>query len=157
MIIERIIQLDAPDLAARLTAEDVLIAAGSAAHDALFEAARSDETERRWRAAALLGDTRAYRALDLITHLLADGTWEVRANAVYALGMLADERAWDTLQLAAFHTSPDEQTPYIAALGLLRIDPARARALLEEACHHADEPIRRTALSALAYARWMGV
>jgi HEAT repeat protein len=155
MIIERIIQLNSPDIAMRLAAEDILIGAGSAAHDALFEAGRSDETERRWRAAALLGDVRAWRALDLLTHLLADETWEVRASAVYALGILADERGWDALQRAAFHTSPDEQTPYIAALGLLRIDPTRARALLEEACSHPDEPIRRTALSALAYARWM--
>ena len=52
MIIERVIQLNAADIAVRMAAEDVLISAGSAAHDALFEAGRSDETERRWHTPA---------------------------------------------------------------------------------------------------------
>ncbi|MDZ4768285.1 MAG: HEAT repeat domain-containing protein [Chloroflexota bacterium] len=155
-IAQWIASLDDTELAERASAESALIAAGADAHAALIDASHSPTTETRWRAASALGDSGATEAIDRLIALLTDPTWDVRSSAAYSLGMLADARGFDALNRAAFHTAPDEQTPYVAALGLLRIDRARARPILDAALTHADEPIRRTAMSALAVDRWRG-
>jgi HEAT repeat protein len=155
MIADWIAALAHPDLTERLAAENALIGAGVAAHDALIAACDSETTEKRWRAASALGDSGGYSGIAALIAMLADPTWDGRSSAAYSLGVLADAAAFDALVSVAHHTTPDEQTPYVAALGLLRIDRARARAVLDAAAQHDDEPIRRTAISALAYDRWM--
>ncbi len=149
-----ITQLGSESLLERLTAEDRLSAAGTDAESALIAALGDADMERRWRVAGVCGDIGSHAAVVPLIELLNDDTWDVRAGAAYALGVIGDERAFELFSRTALSPHPDEQTPYVAALGLLRMNRARALETLNAAVTHDDEKIRRTALSALAADRW---
>jgi len=149
-----IMQLGAADLAARLAAD-------SALHDPAYAQAlialvedSAQPVEARWRAAVILGAIGARDALDVLTTALRDPSWEVRHSAAWALGALRDPRAFEALHAIVTSTVKDEQIPYVAAIGLVQIDPERGRAALHAASAHPDPAvlsIARSALTSLSY------
>lgn len=147
-------QLGSKNPSERLTAENALIVSGNEAEMPLIATLTSENDESRWRAATILGDIKATHAIELLFPLLKHAVYDTRAAATYALGMIGEMRAFDTLADVAFGNEPDEQLPYVAALGLLRLNRDRALDLLNHALAHPLEPVRRMAMTALATDRY---
>ncbi|MDL1902010.1 HEAT repeat domain-containing protein [Anaerolineae bacterium CFX9] len=159
MTIERWIEdLHHTDPAVRLSAEASLIEAGREAAVPLIAALQRGNlpVEARWRACCVLGDIGAPEAVDPLIALLGDPAWEVRHSAVYALAHLRDARSFGPLQRVLLRGYKDEQIPYVAAIGLAQIDPARGGEALKQAADHPDDvisSIARSALTGLDYLR----
>jgi HEAT repeat protein len=147
-------QLGSKNPTERITAENALINSGTAAEAPLIAILSIDDDESRWRAATVLGDIKAIHAIDPLYSLLKHAVYDTRAAATYALGMIGEMHAFDTLAEVAFGDEPDEQLPYVAALGLLRLNRDRALNLLNHALRHPLEPVRRMAMTALATDRY---
>ncbi|HVU11554.1 MAG TPA: HEAT repeat domain-containing protein [Phototrophicaceae bacterium] len=141
--------LHSPDLQMRLNASAHLLDARAVEPLLALVSDMSAPNEARWRAVILLGWLGDAQAVEPLLALLTDASWDVRNSAVWSLGMIGAAAAFDPLA-RVLHTSKDEQVPYIAALMLIRLDAARAHALLTGALGHSDESVQRIARSALA-------
>lgn len=144
--------LNSPDLLERIKADCALIAAGQDAVEPLLAVVSdpNNPQEARWRAAANLGDIGDPRAVEALTTAIADELWEVRASAIWALGMLGDARAFEPLRGIVENPIPDEQNSYVAARALLTIDRSRAVEMLQNAAKHSNHRVRSWGRSALA-------
>lgn len=144
--------LNSSDLGTRMAAESALKAGEAGAVAALIglleDAAQPEEV--RWRAAIILGDIGAYEAVSPLLAAAGDACWEIRHSAIYALGHLRAAVAFDVLCQQVMRAAGDEQIPYVAGLGLMQIDPERARALLEAAAHDPEPAVCAVARSVLA-------
>ncbi len=144
--------LSSPSLAARLMADAALLAAGSAAVDALIGLLSevSAPEEARWRAAYLLGALGSRAALPALAAGLIDAHWSVRHACACALGELGDPEALPALLALVTAPEPDEQTNYVAAIGLLRLQRSQGEAVLRAVAAGGSRAGRNTAVSALA-------
>lgn len=141
-------------LAERLAADCALIDAGAVEPLLALLNDASAPNEGRWRAAADLGDIGDTQALEPLIAAATDASWDVRASAIWALGRLNENRAFETLCAIVENPLPDEQNSYVAALGLLQIDLALATVVLRRAAASDNPRIRawgRSALATLAY------
>jgi HEAT repeat protein len=150
--------LAAPDLLERIHADCTLIATGKVAVEPLVALVNNLDSpnEARWRAAANLGDIGDPRAVAPLIAAIADQVWEVRASAIWALGMLEDKRAFDALSAIVESPIPDEQNSYVAARALFKIDPERAVKLLRQLINDSNHRVRSWARSALANLEFEG-
>ena len=145
-------ELSSPALETRLQADAALAEAGRAAVPALIgllSDVRAAE-EARWRAAFALGTLGDSAAGAGPSTRLGDGCWSVRHACACALGELGDPAALPALWAVVTAPEPDEQTNYVAAIGLLRISRSRGEAMLRAAAAGSSRAGRNTALSALA-------
>jgi HEAT repeat protein len=149
-------QLCHDDVMVRVHAEHALIHAG----DPLPLIALLDDaaapTEGRWRAAAILGDLADARALEPLIHALADADPEVRNWAAWSLCALNHPAALDALTAIIVNGAADEQVPFMAGLGLIRWDRARAEAVFAQAALSPNEVTRRVVWGVQAYLNHMG-
>jgi HEAT repeat protein len=145
-------ELNSPDLLARIKVDCALIAAGQDAVEPLLAVVNdpNNPNEMRWRAAANLGDIGDLRAVESLIAAISDKEWEVRASAIWALGMLDDDRAFEPLRAIVENPIPDEQNSYVAARALLTIDRSRALEVLHRAAEHSNHRVRVWGRSALA-------
>lgn len=146
--------LSSPVLAERLAADCALIDAGELEPLLALLNDAAAPNEGRWRAAADLGDIGNPQALEALIAAATDVSWDVRASAIWALGRLNENRAFETLCAIVENPLPDEQNSYVAALGLLQIDLALATVVLRRAAVSDNPRIRawgRSALATLAY------
>ena len=151
-IVQFINSLNSPDLAKRLKADCDLIALDNEAVEPLL-ALLSDSSkslEARWRAAANLGDIGDPRAVESLIAAISDKEWEVRASAIWALGMIGDDHGFEPLRAIVENAIPDEQNSYVAARALLTIDRSRAVEVLHRAADHSNYRVRSWGRSALA-------
>lgn len=149
-----IMQLAAPELAARMAAD-------SALHDPSYAEAlialvsdSAQPAEARWRAAVILGAIGSVSALETLVAALTDPSWDVRHSAAWSLAALRDRRGFEALHAIVTSTVKDEQIPYVAAIGLVQIDSEQGRAALHAAAEHTDPAvlsIARSALTSLSY------
>ena len=148
----QIASLAHPDLLERIKADCALIAMGKDAVEPLLAVLNnlSNPTEARWRATANLGDIGDTRAVASLVAAIADEVWEVRASAIWALGMIGDGGAFESLQAIVENPIPDEQNSYVAARALLTIDRSRAVDVLQNAAEHSNHRVRSWGRSALA-------
>ena len=145
-----IISLNSDDLVARLAADCALIDAGAVEPLLALLNDTANPNEARWRAAADLGDIGDEAALDALITAAGDPSWDVRASAIWALGRLRGEKAFATLHTIVENPTPDEQNSYVAAMGLLHLDPPRAVEILRRAAASSNPRIRSWGRSALA-------
>lgn len=144
-------QLSHDDASARIHAEHALIHAGDPLPlIALLDDAAAPK-EGRWRAAAILGDLADERALDALINALTDADPEVRNWAAWALCALNHPVALDALTTIILDGIVDEQIPFMAGLGLIRWDRARAAAVFAQAALSPNEVTRRVVWGAQAY------
>lgn len=144
--------LNSPSLAARLAADAALQAAGPAAEAAL-SALLTDAVapeEARWRAAFILGALGSAASLPALIAGLDDANWSVRHACACALGELGDAAALPSLLALVTAPEPDEQTNYVAAIGLLRLHRSYGEAVLRAVAAGGSRAGRNTAISALA-------
>jgi HEAT repeat protein len=144
--------LNSPDLLERIKADCALIAAGQDAVEPLLAVVSdpNNPQEARWRAAANLGDMGDSRAVEALIAAIADEVWEVRASAIWGLGMIGDGGAFEPLQSIVENPIPDEQNSYVAARALLTIDRSRAVEVLQSAAADSNHRVRSWGRSALA-------
>ena len=141
-----------PALETRLHA-DAGLKAASAELEAALTALLNDlhaPAEARWRAAFLLGDLGCQTAIPALVAGLADANWSVRHACACALGTLGNPAALPALLALATAQQPDEQTNYVAAIGLLRLHRGQGEAVLRAVAAGGNRAGRNTALSALA-------
>lgn len=139
-------------LSARLRADAALAGAGRSAVPALI-ALLSDTSaaeEARWRAAFALGALGDRAATAALIAGLGDSYWNVRHACACALGETGDPAALPALLALAAAPEPDEQTNYVAAISLLRLDRSRGEAALRAVAAGGCRAGRNTAVSALA-------
>jgi HEAT repeat protein len=149
---EALDELSSPKLLERIKADCALIAAGQNAVEPLLAVLNnlSNPIEARWRATANLGDIGDPRAVESLITAIADDIWDVRASAIWALGMIGDGGAFESLQAIVENPIPDEQNSYVAARALLTIDRSRAVDVLQNAAEHSNHRVRSWGRSALA-------
>jgi HEAT repeat protein len=111
---------------------------------------QNSPNEARWRAAANLGECGDARAVESLLTAMTDASWDVRASAIWALGMLGDTRGFDALCAIVENPIPDEQNSYVAARALIRIDSSRAVDVLKRAANAPNHRVRSWGRSALA-------
>jgi HEAT repeat protein len=145
--------LGSPSLERRMRADAALAGAHAPGAAPALLALLTDPAapeEARWRAAFALGALGDWSATAALATGLQDGDWSVRHACACALGELGDPAAMAALWAVVSAPVPDEQTNYVAAIGLLRIEPSRGAALLRAAAASDRRAARNTALSALA-------
>jgi HEAT repeat protein len=92
------------------------------AYEPLVTALAHADNEVRWRAAALLGWLGDPRAIPALLATLPDGSYEVKFNAVWALGQIAAETVFEPLTgLVDAAGDHDPDVRYVGALALLRL------------------------------------
>jgi HEAT repeat protein len=104
----------------------------------------------RGEAARSLALLRSKRSLQPLIAALGDTEVEVRTSAAYALGSLADERAFDALLKALSNREEDPQVRGMVAEALARFQDRRAVAPLIAALHDPSAEVRFWASFALA-------
>jgi HEAT repeat protein len=145
--------LSSPSLERRLRADAALAGAGDPSAVPALLALLADTAvpeEARWRAAFALGALADRSATAALVAGLQDADWSVRHACACALGELGGPEAIAALWAVVTAPEPDEQTNYVAAISMLRIEPSRAAAMLRAAAAGDRRAARNTALSALA-------
>ena len=144
--------LSSPSLETRLNADAALAGWGDGVEPALI-ALLSDTSapeEARWRSAFTLGALGSRAALPALSAGLSDSHWGVRHACACALGEIGDPAALSALFAIATAAEPDEQTNYVAAIGLLRLNRGQGESILRAVAAGGNRAARNTALSALA-------
>ncbi|MFN8379488.1 MAG: HEAT repeat domain-containing protein [Anaerolineae bacterium] len=144
--------LSSPALEDRLRADAALLELGREA-DAALMALLGDEDaleEARWRAAFTLGVRQTRDALPVLISGLSSPHWSVRHACACSLGELGDPEGAKALLTIATAVEPDEQTNYVAAIGLLRLHRSQGEAVLRAVAAGGNRAGRNTAVSALA-------
>jgi HEAT repeat protein len=149
---EAIAALTDPALYTRLQADAALMRLGGVAEAALIVllADAAGPEEARWRAAFTLGAVGSHAALPALVAGLQDAHWSVRHACACALGELGDPNGVPALLALATAAEPDEQTNYVAAIGLMRLNRGQGEAVLRAVAAGGDRAGRNTAVSALA-------
>jgi HEAT repeat protein len=149
---EMLAALNSPALEMRLNADAALIAIGGGAEAALITLLSdvAEPEEARWRAAFTLGALGCRAALPALISGLTDAHWSVRHACACALGEIGDVAALPALLSLATAAEPDEQTNYVAAIGLLRLNRSHGEAVLRAVAAGGNRAGRNTAVSALA-------
>jgi HEAT repeat protein len=124
-----------------------LVAAGSAAYEALAAALRSSQWQARKNAAWALGALDDRRAVDSLIAGLRDAEAPVRRNAAWALGALDDQKAVRALSIALRDSDPGTRSQAAWALGAL--DSPEAVPGLIECVNDAESSVRSQAAWAL--------
>ena len=147
-----ILALGSPSLDARLQADAALAGWGGEADVALIALLtdRHAPEEAQWRAAFTLGARRTVAALPALIGGLASAHWSVRHACACALGEMGDLGGAQALLTVATAAEPDEQTNYVAAIGLLRLHRSHGEAVLRAVAAGGNRAGRNTAVSALA-------
>lgn len=149
-------QLSSPDFSAQVHAEYALLCAGDPLPLIALLDDRAAPKDGRWRAAAILGDLADARALEALIVALDDADPEVRNWAAWALCALDHPAALEALTRVILIGAVDEQVPFMAGLGLLRHDRARAEGVLAQAARSDNEVTRRIVWGVQAYLHHMG-
>ncbi|MBL8147553.1 MAG: HEAT repeat domain-containing protein [Anaerolineae bacterium] len=149
---DAILALGSPSLEARLQADVALAGWGSEADEALIALLtdRHAPEEAQWRAAFTLGRRGTAAALPALLTGLASQHWSVRHACACALGEIGDAGGAQALLAIATAAEPDEQTNYVAAIGLLRLQRSQGEAVLRAVAAGGNRAGRNTAVSALA-------
>lgn len=149
---EALSALSSPSLEARLLADDELTRLGDEVDGALIALLDDGDApeEARWRAAFTLGARRAVAALPALIAGLNSPHWSIRHACACALGELGDPAGAPALLALATAVEPDEQTNYVAAIGLLRLQRSQGEAVLRAVAAGGNRAGRNTAVSALA-------
>jgi len=147
-----ILALSSPSLEDRLQADAALVAWGAEADAALLALLNDGDSpeEAQWRAAFTLGARKKRAALPALAAGLNSPHWSVRHACACALGELGDPGGASALLALATAPVPDEQTNYVAAIGLLRLDRSHGEAVLRAVAAGGNRAGRNTAVSALA-------
>lgn len=149
---EAIAALDSPSLEARLQADAALARLDGDVDSALIALLANAESpeEAQWRSAFTLGARRTRTALPTLIAGLNSPHWSVRHACACALGEIGDANGATALLAVATAPEPDEQTNYVAAIGLLRLNRSTGEAALRAVAARGSRAGRNTALSALA-------
>ena len=144
--------LSSPSLEARLGAGAALAVLDGDADPALIALLSDDAApeETQWRAAFVLGARRTRAALPALIAGLSSPHWSVRHACACALGEIGDPGGAVALLALATAAEPDEQTNYVAAIGLLRLHRSQGEAVLRAVAAGGNRAGRNTAVSALA-------
>lgn len=135
----------------RCQAMNALYREGKSAVAALIEGLRHPTPEVRWRSAAVLGWIGDPAALEPLAALLGE-EYDIKINAVWAMGQIADEQVIPRL-LELVYEAGDSQPDirYVAALALVRFNRLDD---LQAALNSDHLPTYRVASAALATARY---
>jgi HEAT repeat protein len=144
--------LSSPSLETRLNADAALAGWGDGVEPSLIAllVGADQPEEARWRAAFTLGALGSRAALPTLIAGLSDRHWSVRHACICALVEIGDPAALPALLALATAAEPDEQTNYVAAIGLLRLNRGQGEAVLRAVAAGGDRAARNTAVSALA-------
>ncbi len=149
-------QLSHAETTARVHAEHALIHEGDPLPLIALLQDTSAPKEGRWRAAAILGDLADNRALESLVTALHDDDPDVRNWAAWSLCALDHPGAFAALSDLVLNGAADEQIPFMAGLGMINRDRARAEAIFAQAALGDNEVTRRVLWGVQAYLNHIG-